>query len=232
MSMRKLTKDDDIFRIRDTIVKVYLKLILRRFKKLNQSILAFDELNVMGAVNSAYEDVISLTVQALVKVVRQTYRWICDDDFPMDMWMADAPYTTYSWLTSADLPAYHWLMAFLDEFDPVTHYKFFDEADRKRSRTFEAIMSCRTKAEQKKQIEAALKQWAKQFEQTSDNVVEAVLKKAYKDNNIQYVRWYTMKDKRVCSDCHRRDGKIYPITSPDLHPLHYNCRCWWLPVRK
>lgn len=233
--MRKLTRDDDIFAIRDKIVKVYLKMILRRFKRLNQgTILGFDEMNVLSAVNTAYEDVIALSVEALRKIAIQTYRWVCDEDFPIEMWMAET--TGMSRAEAIDYVLSRtidpWVAEFLQLYDPVTHYKWYDEADRKRSRAYEAIMSCLTSADRKKQVEVATKAWAKQFEQTSDNLVEAVLKKAYQDHNVKYVKWYTMKDKRVCTDCKSRDGKIYPITSKELHPLHYNCRCWWIPVRK
>ena len=209
--MRRFTTEDDIFKIRDKIVKAYLKMILRRFKRLNQGmVVGFDEINVLTAVNTTYEDVINMSVDALKKIAKQTYRWVCDDDFEADLWLS----------------------GFLQLYDPVTHYKWYDEADRKRSRAYEAIMSCRTAAERKKQIEVALKAWAKQFEQTADDVVVAVVKKAYEDNGIKYVKWVTKKDKRVCPDCHKRNGKVYPITSPDLQPLHYNCRCWWMPIFK
>ena len=209
--MRRFTTEDDIFKIRDKIVKAYLKMILRRFKRLNQGmVVGFDEINVLPAVNTTYEDVINMSVDALKKIAKQTYFWVCDDDFEADLWLS----------------------GFLQLYDPVTHYKWYDEADRKRSRAYEAIMSCRTAAERKKQIEVALKAWAKQFEQTADDVVVAVVKKAYEDNGIKYVKWVTKKDKRVCPDCHKRNGKIYPITSPDLQPLHYNCRCWWMPIFK
>ena len=209
--MRRFTTEDDIFKIRDKIVKAYLKMILRRFKRLNQGmVVGFDEINVLSAVNTTYEDVINMSVDALKKIAKQTYRWVCDDDFEADLWLS----------------------GFLQLYDPVTHYKWYDEADRKRSRAYEAIMSCRTAAERKKQIDVALKAWAKQFEQTADDVVVAVVKKAYENNGIKYVKWVTKKDKRVCPDCHKRNGKIYPITSPDLQPLHYNCRCWWMPIFK
>ena len=208
--MRKLTRESNPFEIRDRIVKTYLKLILRQFKRLNQgTILGFDEVNALSAVNETYEDVVNMTVEALRKVAKQTYHWICGEDFPADMW----------------------LDGFLQEFDPVTHYKFFDEADRKRTRAYEAIMSCQTSSERKKQIGIATRYLVRQFEQTADNVVDAVIVKAYKDNNVKYVTWYIMKDGKVCLDCKLRDGKIYPITSPDLHPMHYNCRCWWIPVK-
>ena len=58
--MRKLTRESNPFEIRDRIVKAYLKLILRRFKRLNQgTILGFDEINALSAVNATYEDVIN-----------------------------------------------------------------------------------------------------------------------------------------------------------------------------
>lgn len=208
--MRTLTKDSNIYEIRDKIVKVYLKKILRRFRQLNQSLLSFDEINSMNAVYTAYDDVVSMSVDALKEIAKQTYRWICDEDFLVDMWLSD-------WLKQAD---------------PVMHYKFYDEADRKRSRLFEAVESVRTSAERKKQIEVGMRYWVKQFEQTADNLVGDVVLQAYRDNGVKYVMWMIMNDAKVCNDCYRRKGKIYPIDSPLLRALHWNCRCWWIPIRK
>lgn len=208
--MRTLTKDSNIYEIRDKIVKVYLKKILRRFRQLNQSLLAFDEINSMNAVYTAYDDVVSMSVDALKEIAKQTYRWICDEDFLVDMWLSE-------WLKQAD---------------PVMHYKFYDEADRKRSRLFEAVESVRTSGERKKQIEVGMRYWVKQFEQTADNLVDDVVLQAYRDNGVKYVMWMIMNDAKVCNDCYRRKGKIYPIDSPLLRALHWNCRCWWIPIRK
>lgn len=208
--MRRLTRDSNIYEIRDRLVRVYLRRILRRFKRLNQSLLAFDEVNNLYAVNACYEDVIMLTVDCLKEVTKRTRKWLNgDDDFLFDAW----------------------LMGWLNEPDPVTHYKYFDEADRKRSRLFEAIESCRTSAERKKQIELATRYFSKQFEQTADDVVNALLLQTLQDNGVKYVRWVTMHDARVCADCASKDGKIYPINSPLLRPVHYNCRCWWIPAK-
>ena len=208
--MRTLTKDSNIYEIRDRIVKVYLKKILRRFRQLNQSLLAFDEINSMTAVYTAYDEVVEMSVEALKEIAKQTYRWICDEDFLVDMWLSD-------WLKQAD---------------PVMHYKFYDEADRKRSRLFEAVESVRTSAERKKQIDIGMRYWVKQFEQTADNLVDDVVLQAYRDNGVKYVMWMIMNDAKVCNDCYRRKGKIYPIDSPLLRALHWNCRCWWIPIRK
>ena len=209
--MRTLTKDSNIYEIRDRIVKIYLKKILRRFRQLNQSLLAFDEINSMNAVYTAYDDVVSMSVDALTDIAKKTYLWVngSDGDFIVDMWLSN-------WLRQAD---------------PVMHYKFYEEADRKRSRLFEAIESVRTSAERKKQIDTGLRYWSKQFEQTADNLVSAVVLQAYKDNGVKYVMWMIMSDAKVCDDCYRRKGKIYPIDSPLLRALHWNCRCWWIPVK-
>lgn len=210
--MRRLTKDSNIYEIRDKIVKVYLKKILRRFRQLNQSLLAFDEINSMTAVYTAYDEVVEMSVEALKDIAKKTYRWVngSDGDFIVDMWLSD-------WLKQAD---------------PVMHYKFYDEADRKRSRLFEAVESVRTGAERKKQIDIGMRYWVKQFEQTADNLVDDVVLQAYRDNGVKYVMWMIMNDAKVCNDCYRRKGKIYPIDSPLLRALHWNCRCWWIPIRK
>jgi len=208
--MRRLTRDSNIYEIRDKLVRIYLKRILRRFKRLNQSLLAFDEINGLYAVNSCYEDVIMMSVECMKEVVKRTRKWLNgDDDFLVDMW----------------------LMGWLNEPSPVTHYKYFDEADRKRSRLFEALESCRTSSERKKQIEIATRYFAKQFEQTADDVVAAILLQTLKDNGVTYVRWVTKEDARVCGDCYAKDGKIYPIDKAPMQPMHYNCRCEYRPVK-
>ena len=208
--MRKLNRNSNPYEIRDKVVKIYLKRILRRFRKLNQSLLAFDEINGLTAVNECYSDVVEISVECLKEVAKRTRRWLNGDDgFLFEMWLMD-------WLS---------------EPDPVTHYKYFDEADRKRSRLFEALESCRTSSERKKQIELSMKYFVKQFEQTADDVVDAIIMQTYKDNGVKYVKWVTMHDTKVCADCAARDGKIYPITAV-LQPLHWNCRCFWIPVYK
>ena len=210
--MRILNRNSNPYEIRDKVVKIYLKRILRRFRKLNQSLLAFDEINGLTAVNECYSDVVEISVECLKEVAKRTRRWLNgDDDFLFEMWLMD-------WLS---------------EPDPVTHYKYFDEADRKRSRLFEALESCRTSSERKKQIDLSMKYFVKQFEQTADDVVAAIIMQTYKDNGVKYVKWVTMHDTKVCADCAARDGKIYPITAVlQLLLLHWNCRCFWIPVYK
>lgn len=207
--MRKLTKDSNIYAVRDRIVKAYLKILLRKFRKINQgTITSFDEINALQGVSTAYNEIIDISVKALKEVAQKTYKWLCDEDMLVDMWFS----------------------GWLNEYNPVTHYKWADEAERKKARLYEALMSCRTSAERKKQIDIAMRYWVKQFEQYADCIVSETLLKAYEDNGVKYVQWCTEKDGKVCSACHAREGKIYPIKHANLIPLHFNCRCWWIPV--
>lgn len=207
--MRRLTSDSNIYEIRDKLVRIYLKRILRRFKRLNQSLLAFDEINGLYAVNACYEDVIAMSVECLKETAKRTHKWLTgDDDFLVDVW----------------------LMGWLSTPDPVTHYKYYDEADRKRSRLFEALESCRTSSERKKQIELAMKYFAKQFEQTADDVVEAILLEAAQATGFKYGIWRIMGDAKVCVDCRKKEGKIILLSA--FRKLHWNCRCWPEPIAK
>lgn len=206
--MRKLTKDSNIYDIRDKLVKVYLRKILRRFRQLNQSLLAFDEINSLSAVNACYQDVVDISVECLKDVAKRTRYWLNGDDgFLVDMW----------------------LMGWLNEPSPVTHYKYYDEADRKRSRLYEALESVNTSSERKKQIDISMKYFVKQFEQTADDVVNEILLLTEEDNGYKYGIWRTWGDARVCADCRAKEGKIILLAS--FRKLHWNCRCYPEPLK-
>lgn len=206
--MRKLTNDSNIYEIRDKIVPVYLRRIRRRFMQLNQGILSFDEVNSLYAVNACYDDVIALSIECIGEVAKRTRKWLNGDDgFLLDMW----------------------LMGWLEEPNPVTHYKYRDEADRKRTRLYEALLSCRTSAERKKQIELSMKQFVKQFEQTADDAVTEMLIQVLEANGYKYGKWRTWRDAKVCADCHAMEGKIILISA--FRKLHWNCRCYPIPVK-
>lgn len=210
--MRKLTKNTDIYAIRDKIVRAYLKILLRKFKQMNQkSVLGFDEVNALQGVSTDFNDIVDTSVKALREVAQKTYKWLTGDDEDMLIDM--------------------WLSGWLQEVNPVTLYKWYDEAERKRGRLLETLIGSKTSAQRKKEIDIAMRYWVRQFEQFADCVVSEMLSRAIKKAGYKYVEWNTERDARVCPDCHARQGKIYPVKSMDLIPLHYNCRCWWIPVK-
>ena len=215
-----ITRDTDLFEYEDKVVKILLRKLLRKFRSLNRKIQAstingVDELNVITSVNKMYDEVIELTLEFLKAVALRAYwkarRKKRDDDFLLDLW----------------------LMGYLAEYNPVTEYLFFQEADRKRARLIEAIMSVLVTPNQKttvqKVIDQALRYWVRQVEQFGDCVVLAATEKAYEDNGTKKLMWVTQKDDRVCSLCRPLDGRIFQVGEVPP-PQHYNCRCFTVEV--
>lgn len=120
----------------------------------------------------------------------------------------------------------------LKEYNPVTGYLYAAEADRKRSRLAEAILTAiaiNSRSEYRKQLKRFADLWHTQTKQYAETMVDETRKRALKANGIKYVKWVTEKDDRVCEECKKRDGKIYQIDKIPTKP-HYRCRCWIEPM--
>ena len=210
-----ITKDTNLFEYEDKVIRVLLKKILRKFRSLARTINGVDELNVINAVNTVYDEVLALTVEFLKAVAARAYKRAKkkkdDEDFPLDMWLAE----------------------YLAEYNPVTGYLFYQEADRKRARLIESIMAVLNapgaSSTVSKAIDQGMKQWVRQVEQFGDCVVRAATEQAYEDDDVTQVMWVTQKDERVCSVCKPLDGKIFAINKVPP-PQHYNCRCFTVVV--
>ena len=216
-----IDRDTNLFEYEDRVVKILLKKLLRKFRALSRTIQSntingFDEINVLTAVNKLYDEILELTEEFLKAVALRAYRKARrkkkdDEDFPLDMWLAE----------------------YLGEYNPVTEYLFYQEADRKRARLIEAIMSVLRSPNPittiPKVIDQGMKQWVRQVEQFGDCVVIAATEQAYEDNGTKQVMWVTQKDDRVCSSCRPLDGVIFPVDEVPP-PQHYNCRCFTIEL--
>lgn len=109
--------------------------------------------------------------------------------------------------------------------DPVTKYSYDAEVLRKRDRAIEAAIASRSTSERNAELDKALRLWSQMTNQYCDNVSDAAVIQALKNNGVKYVMWNTERDDRVCEDCKERDRKIYPITNIPFK-LHWRCRCW------
>jgi len=209
-----ITRQTSLFDYADKVLEAYLRLMLRKFRKLQNNVLSFDELNVVNtqtAVNSTYKDILDLALEAYRNIAKYYYRLVRkDDDFPMDMWLADI----------------------LNEYDPVTYYLFYPEHDRKRARMFEALLSSRTRADLKKEVTKAYKYWGRQFKHFLDKVAVNAVLEAYKKDGITLFEWVTQQDEKVCAECAPKDGQLYTQKTLPPLPLHYNCRCFVIPHRR
>lgn len=183
--------------------------IQHEFSALRRNVLAFDEIwLVQDAVNACYA--------AIDREVRKMY--------------LDVANAAYKDATGRDgLFSYLWLEQFLLGYDPVTKYVFAHEFDRKRARTFEAIVSTQKRGDLQKELKQAMYLLSVQTKQYADEITDTATIEGYRDNGIERVRWVTEQDGRVCTECKSRHGKIYPVDRVPVKP-HIRCRCFLLPA--
>ena len=120
----------------------------------------------------------------------------------------------------------------LEEYNPVTGYLYYPEADRKRARLSEMLIAAvlfGLRTEYHAQLRKFAKLWHTQTLQYGETMVDKTRIETFKKNGIRRVMWQSEHDERVCEECKERDGKIYPIDDIPTKP-HYRCRCWLVPI--
>ena len=196
----------------DRAIKAMNRENLKTFGAMKTRLMKADELHIIREVTDTYKAVLGLAKRWLLEVARQAYmqamrdckkRRKCDIDL-------------------------EWLLFWMDETDPVTLYKFLPEWERKKARLIEALPVAPDRG---KEIDKALKSWARQIGQAAISVTDAATIEAFKDAGIEYVEWVSEHDDRVCGTCEDMDGNIYPIDAVPVKP-HWNCRCRLRPVIK
>lgn len=122
---------------------------------------------------------------------------------------------------------------YLDGYDPVTEYVYTQEVERKRMRLNEALMTAKEYSSHSMRTQAlrrAASLWYTQTSQYGIDLVDRSMIEAYRVRGFEYVKWNTRIDGWECRRCKARNGKIYALS--DAPPkAHYNCRCWYTPVK-
>ena len=125
-----------------------------------------------------------------------------------------------------------WLAGLLAGYNLVTGYLYGKEADRKRMRLNEQILTAREYGNRnmfQDSLRRAANLWWTQTTQYGISSVDEATIKGFTDMGVERVRWIAADDERTCPTCGARDNKIYKIT--DLPPKpHYGCRCYIVPV--
>lgn len=125
-----------------------------------------------------------------------------------------------------------WLAALLIGYNLVTGYLYKKEAERKRLRLNEQILTAREYAD-REMFDTSLRRtanlWWTQTVHYGISAVDKATVKAFRDKGVKEVRWVAADDERTCSVCNGRDGKIYKILKIPEKP-HYGCRCYVVPV--
>lgn len=200
-----------MYEFTDKAIEQINRTIQREFSKLRRTVLSFDEIWVVqDAVNACY--------RAIEREVKNLY---------LDV--ANAAYKDAT--GREDAISYLWVEQFLFDYDPVTKYVFAHEFDRKRARTFEAIVSTQRKSDIPKELKQSMQSLSVQTKQYADEITDTATLQGYKDSGVDRVRWITEQDGRVCIDCRKRHGKTYSIDNVPVKP-HIRCRCWLVPARQ
>lgn len=121
----------------------------------------------------------------------------------------------------------------LNQYNEITGYLYYPEADRKRARLSEALIVALMLLDRSKYHDNLRKfanLWHTQTVQYEITVTDETRTDVFKKNGIRKVKWNAEHDEKTCKVCRERDGKIYPIDKVPAKP-HYNCRCWLTPVK-
>ena len=213
-----------MYRLADKLLEQLKKLIRREFNRLG--IIGFDELNASR---------VSLeTVELFDRLMRENER----------LYLQVAK-KAYADAVKAAIAAGYidpgenkinqaWVIALLGAYNFVSGYLYESEADRKRLRLVEQMMTAReylNRTLYNDSVRRAANLW---WTQASHYMLEAVDKATldgYKDSGVDKVEWHTNIDGRECKVCHERNGVIYAIDKVPPKP-HRNCRCYCVPVRR
>lgn len=115
----------------------------------------------------------------------------------------------------------------LRAYNPVTQYLYNSEADRKRARLIEAILTA-VAAEDVGLLNHIERRNASLWYSQSSEYAISVTDEAYRDTlreaGVRKVQWIAEQDSKTCSECRERHLKVYDIDNVPPKP-HYNCRC-------
>ena len=213
-----------MYRLADKLLEQLKKLIRREFNRLG--IFGFDELNAPRVTKETTELFSRLKAEN-----EKRFLEAAEDAYSHSVKLAeDAGYENPGKGKLGGM----WLAAFLAAYNFVSGYLYESEAERKRLRLAEQMLTAReylSRTQYNDSLRRSANLWWSQTAHYMLDAVDQATLEGYKDSGVKKVKWNTNIDGRECSVCRERHGKIYPIT--DVPPkAHRNCRCYLTPVPK
>lgn len=210
----------------DTLLAKLKKKVRTEFNRLGM--LGFDELNVVNTKKVTKE-----MFDRLLAENEKVYKKVAVDTYgKAKKTAADAGYTECDEDSASEI-GNAWLIGVLLAYNFVTGYLYDREAERKRLRLNEQILTSREYDDRQMFNESLRKTanlWWTQTLQYGIEVVDEAMLQAYKDMGVEKVRWVAKIDKRTCKVCRERHNQIYKILEVP-RKTHYNCRCYLEPVK-
>lgn len=207
----------------DELLAKLKKKLRAEFNRLGM--MGFDELNVTNTK----------------KVTKEMFDRLLVENEKMYQKVADAAYSSakrkarevgYMEEKTKELSA-EWLLGVLLAYNLVTGYLYDREAERKRLRLNEQILTAR-EYDSRQMYSDSLRRganlWWTQTSQYGITVVDEATMRGFVDMGVEKVRWKSVIDGRECKVCRERNDKIYKISEVP-EKAHYGCRCYLEPVK-
>lgn len=205
-----------MYRLLDKLLAVEMKRIRASFNKI--SVMGFDELNVVNTrktTQKMYDGFLKDNEGIYLKVARDAYKRATDSGKALEI-------------------NREWLVGVLAGYNLVTGYLYNTEAERKRLRLNEQILTAREYGNRQMfqdSLRRSANLWWTQTSQYGITAVDEATIKGFKDIGVKQVRWIAADDEKTCPTCGARDNKIYPINKIPPKP-HYGCRCYIVPAKE
>lgn len=213
-----------MYRLADKLLEQLKKLIRREFNRLG--IFGFDELNATRVTTE--------TISLFERLMRENER----------LYLQVATRAFSDAITAAVAAGYEdpdenkinasWVAGFLGAYNFVSGYLYESEAERKRLRLAEQMMTAKeyqSRTQYNDSVRRSANLWWTQTSHYMLDIVDAAVLLAYMAAGVKKVRWNTNIDGRECKTCRERDGEVYPIGNVPPK-VHRNCRCYITPVPK
>jgi SPP1 gp7 family putative phage head morphogenesis protein len=213
-----------MYRLADKLLEQLKKLIRREFNRLG--IFGFDELNAPRVTAETTE-----LFDRLMRENKRMYLKAAQKAYADAMALAVAA----GYQASGDNKISEvWLLSLLAAYNFVSGYLYESEAERKRLRLAEQMMTAKeylNRTLYNDSLRRSANLWWTQTAHYMLDAVDQATLEGYRDSGVEKVMWNTNIDGRECKTCRERNGNVYPI---DKVPpkAHRNCRCYLTPVPK
>jgi SPP1 gp7 family putative phage head morphogenesis protein len=213
-----------MYRLADKLLEQLKKLIRREFNRLG--IFGFDELNaprVTAETEALFDRLMSENKKQYLKAAKKAY----SDAVALAV---AAGYVD----PGVDGINETWLIGLLGAYNFVSGYLYESEAERKRLRLAEQMMTAKeylNRTLYNDSVRRSANLWWTQTAHYMLDAVDQATLDGYRDSGVERVMWNAEIDGRECRICRERDGKTYAIDKIPPKP-HRNCRCYLTPVPK
>lgn len=209
-----------MYRYLDKLLEIEKKKIRAEFNHL--SVMGFDELNVINTrktTQAMFDKFLSDNENMYLRVAKDSYK------------KAVKKAKADGFLGEESDVNEDWLVGVLAGYNLVTGYLYHKEADRKRLRLNEQILTAREYIDStmyQESLRKAANLWWTQTTQYGISVADEATIKGFKDMGVKKVRWIAADDEKTCPTCGARDNKVYRLNNIPPKP-HYGCRCYVVP---